>query len=245
MIKQLFSDLLTKLKTEEKNDSDTRSGCFKYFEEVILEEKFNKRGIVTYRTLVDYYKKYVDGIENNSGEPKTELKDLIAKYLGFKSYLDFERQNSSEINTSSNLGITKVDSKKIKPTKKYIIVGVLVFVSVVIIFTLKNSLFSKGDCIIWVENHFEEANCKNKKAIDNKIYTIDIENFKQIEVNNKTTFFENGKELVWYGKSKDDKIDFFNHRGIHPETLDELKPVTEYIINKYVFVDDADKTILE
>ena len=39
-------------------------------------------------------------------------------------------------------------------------------------------------------------------------------------------------------------MEYFTQRGIHPETLKELDPITEYIINKYVFTEKEDKTIL-
>ncbi|MGY0407981.1 MAG: hypothetical protein ACWIPJ_06465 [Polaribacter sp.] len=50
---------------------------------------------------------------------------------------------------------------------------------------------------------------------------------------------------IWYGKASSGKMEFFTHRGIHPETLKELKPITEYIINRYVLTNKEDKTIIE
>jgi hypothetical protein len=64
-------------------------------------------------------------------------------------------------------------------------------------------------------------------------------------VKEETTFFENGKPIIWYGKSAAGKMEYFNHRGIHPETLKELNPITEYIIIKYLIKNKAEKTILE
>jgi hypothetical protein len=56
---------------------------------------------------------------------------------------------------------------------------------------------------------------------------------KQIEVCDTTTFFKEGKPIVWYCKV-DGKPEFFNTYGIHPETGKALRPVTKYIIEKYV-----------
>ena len=76
------------------------------------------------------------------------------------------------------------------------------------------------------------------------IYNVDIDNFEKVEVSKTTSFFKDKNPLLWYGKSSIGKMDFFTNRGIHPETLNELKPVTEYIINKYVYESNVDKTIL-
>ena len=55
----------------------------------------------------------------------------------------------------------------------------------------------------------------------------------KIEVTDTTTFFKNGKPLYWYCKVNG-KPEFFNTHGLHPETKNALKPVSEYIIEKYV-----------
>ena len=63
---------------------------------------------------------------------------------------------------------------------------------------------------------------------------VDIDFFKKIEVNNSSLFFKYGKPIVWYGKSKNGEMEYFNSRGLHPETMNELKPITKYIIRKYI-----------
>jgi intein/homing endonuclease len=90
-------------------------------------------------------------------------------------------------------------------------------------------------CILWKETYFEESTCAVKKTIDNSFYKINIKSFKKIEVTKETMFFKNGNPLVWYGKSFEGKVEFFNQRGIHPITLKGLDPITKYMINKYVF----------
>ena len=93
MLEKLFTQLLEKLKTENKNDSISISGSFKFFVIDVLEAEYAKPNYINPRTLVNYYKKYVEGLNNGSGEPKNELRDLIANYLGFKDYSDFENLN--------------------------------------------------------------------------------------------------------------------------------------------------------
>ncbi|WP_157961207.1 hypothetical protein [Lutibacter citreus] len=44
-----------------------------------------------------------------------------------------------------------------------------------------------------------------------------------------------GKPIIWYGKSINGELDYFNSRGVHPITGKELKPITEYILKQYYF----------
>lgn len=259
ILRELFVELFEKLKTETGNDSSTKSGCFQFFVDKILEEKYHKIHIVSSKSMTNYYNKFVENKENTAGKPKSELKDLIANYLGYQDYRSFE-DSISEKGTETNLRKENksLDSAKfikinkevieIYKTKKPLSVKIIISISILVIsilfFTYKYTSNSSEDCIIWKENHFETSSCKNPKAIDNTIYKVAIYNFKKIEVTKETPFFKNGKQIVWYGKSASRKMEYFNHRGIHPETLKELNPVTEYIINKYIFTEKSDKTIL-
>ncbi|WP_439128439.1 hypothetical protein [Polaribacter sp.] len=242
MLNKLFYELFEKLKTEKDNDSDRKSGCFNFFVERILDEKYNLKNIVSSKTLTNYYNKYVEGKNNNSGEPKSDLKNSIAKYLGYNSYSDFEKENiQSSIKINLNQSIESNQEIKRKTLKKVVILVLCFFT---LLFVL-NKYYKTENCIIWNIDHFETSSCNTKDGINNNFYKINIENFKKVNVDNNTEFFKNGNPIIWYGKSPSGKIDFFTQRGIHPETLEELKPITEYIINKYVFSNNNDKTILE
>lgn len=98
--------------------------------------------------------------------------------------------------------------------------------------------FQKKQCMQWSEDHYEIVDCG--------LYTDDPEKYesiqpldknllalKKIHVCDTTTFFKNGIAIIWYAKTENG-IDFFNTHGRHPENDNALKPVTHYIINKYV-----------
>ncbi|MFY0631346.1 MAG: hypothetical protein JXR05_13250 [Flavobacteriaceae bacterium] len=57
---------------------------------------------------------------------------------------------------------------------------------------------------------------------------------EEIIPSEKTEFFskENGKSLLWY-TMVNDSIIFYKTKGVHPITGQDLKPVTEAIINEY------------
>lgn len=226
MLKELFSKLFEKLKTESSNNSTSKSGCFNFFETHILEEKYHKVNFVTARSLTNYYNKYVDEKNNSAGEPNQELKDLIANYLGFSSYTDFE---NAHLKPASKPFIGNSFTKN----KSLWALAILV-IAMSGYYVINTSFSLDENCIIWKGNYFEKSSCNFKNAIDNAAYKVNIIDFKKIEVTKQTIFFHDGKPMIWYGKSKDKKMEYFTNRGIHPETLKELKPVTTYIINKYV-----------
>ena len=56
---------------------------------------------------------------------------------------------------------------------------------------------------------------------------------RKIEVTETTTFFVNDKPVIWYSKVNG-KPEFFNTHGFHPVTGKPLKPITKYMIDKWV-----------
>jgi hypothetical protein len=90
----------------------------------------------------------------------------------------------------------------------------------------------------WSGDHYEKVDC-DLKAVDfgafGKIEPYEESKFglKKIKVCDTTTCFINGEAIVWYAKTSSDKADFFNTHGRHPENDKPLRPVTNYIINKY------------
>ena len=43
-----------------------------------------------------------------------------------------------------------------------------------------------------------------------------------------------GSERLWYGKNKNKELEYFTAFGKHPETGKTLKPITKYMIAKYI-----------
>ena len=107
-------------------------------------------------------------------------------------------------------------------------------------YCVKNIFFPNKNCMVWVKNHYEAAEYDVvKNATDVISYNQGIlDNFKKIAVCDTTTFFKNGdidNPLVWYGKAPDKKVyEYFNQPGLHPETGKTLKPISKYIIGKYI-----------
>ena len=104
MTKELLEQLYLKLKNEPENDRKNKTGCFDFFEEKVLsEQRYNKykNVSVTSKTMKNYYEKHVEGRNNKSNEPCSDLKNLIAEYLGYKDYIDFCSNKTKNSKASS------------------------------------------------------------------------------------------------------------------------------------------------
>lgn len=226
MLEKLLRDLFNKLENENENDKKTKNGNANYFVEDVLELRFGKPNFISSKAIKGYFDKYVEKKENNAGEPSNELKNLISVYLGYESFLDFESQQKSLPKSSF-----PVESRLNFSSNKWGILSGSIILLSVLIFGLIS--LNKEDCIIWEVDHYEKIDCGNNFP-NPVLRDIDINTFHKISVSDTTVFFVNGQPTVWYGKSNNGEIEFFNSRGIHPITFKELKPITTYMIGKYV-----------
>ncbi|MFD1602585.1 hypothetical protein ACFSJW_20045 [Flavobacterium artemisiae] len=127
-----------------------------------------------------------------------------------------------------------IESRKVKRVKYIIATAIVVLIGFVIFLTL-----SKKECMQWSQDHYELVDCDFKPqgiAVLNPVELLDesLVNLKKVQVCDTTQYFDkNGNAVVWYAKTANG-IDFFNGHGRHPENNNSLRPVTQYIINKYV-----------
>ena len=133
-----------------------------------------------------------------------------------------------------------IETKNNDGVKKKIVTILSVFLSLFFMgYTVKNMIFPERECMKWEGDHYEAVDCKNEKLGTGNLTSVvflneDLLTFKKIEVNTNTIFFKKGKPIVWYGKSFGGKYEYFNQPGLHPETEKTLKPISEYIIKKYI-----------
>jgi len=171
---------------------------------------------------------------------KDELEKENAKDL--KNEEEPEQAEDSETIESDEPEITPTPmsnfvniEEKAKPKMwRYLAIGiVLTGLGLIIFLTLH-----KKDCMQWSGDHFEEVSCDLKIGGIGTFnvpepYDARVIDLRKIKVCDTTAFFKNGKAIIWYCKIGN-SIEFFNTHGNHPETGRGLKPVTHYIINKYV-----------
>jgi hypothetical protein len=136
------------------------------------------------------------------------------------------------------LSEAKRDKFKSISIKQFSRIGIVVVLAMAFGYIINRAFFSEKECMQWQKDHYEMVDCKvvnQGMATINEVVPLNERevNLKKIEVNKQTLFFKNGKPLVWYSKIKG-KLYYFNSYGNNPETGKPLKPITDYMINKYV-----------
>ncbi|EJF99701.1 hypothetical protein [Flavobacterium sp. F52] len=186
-------------------------------------------------------KKLIDELRDTSPPPKkdTSLNTFIDKIEDDDNLKieEVEQTPSSESEIAPIPIATFVATGK--PTKsRMIIYAVVTAFSAGLAIMIYFAFFQK-QCMQWSNDHYEKVSCDlevNGLGSFNVVEPFDktVFDLKKIKVCDTTPFFNtNGEAIVWYGKTANG-IDFFNGHGRHPENNSPLRPVTRYILNKYV-----------
>ncbi|PTS87611.1 hypothetical protein DBR27_24305 [Flavobacterium sp. HMWF030] len=127
-----------------------------------------------------------------------------------------------------------VDKPKGKKNRYFAIAAVLILLVAIVFLALPEK-----QCMQWSNDHYEIVDCDLKIegiGMSPRIELLDksLVNLKKVNVCDTTTCFDkNGQAMIWYAKTANG-IDFFNGHGRHPENNSPLRPVTRYILDKYV-----------
>jgi hypothetical protein len=236
-----------------RTDEEIFRKFFEAKEGEVLKKAINRCNIDRFKPIISFLK----GTKDSNDKIRIEMAAIIVNYphrpYGIHSKSEGCCVVGMDLDQPANLGV-KVQTTdlqdnhseipqfglvKSRATNKWVAV-VLIAVAAISGFALSKTVFKEKECMQWQNNHYERVDC----ATDNQQFTSENEtvplneklvDFKKVEVHDTTTFFVNGKPRYWYGKVNG-KPEFFNSvgNGMHPETGKALKPVSEYIIEKYV-----------
>lgn len=164
---------------------------------------------------------------------KTNVHSNVA--VASKEKQDFQGIETFFYGLSESKGDEGVKSISIKQLSR---IGVMAVLFLAFAFIINHTFFPEKECMQWQKDHYEMVDCKVMNqgiATVNEVVPINEReiNLKKIEVNKETLFFKNGNPQVWYSKIKG-KMHYFNANGTNPETGKPLKPITDYMIKKYV-----------
>ena len=204
-------------KAEQESGIESLRGRCEFISEKLLEDfKYQ----LSYKSLERYYK--------GESSPKGESKEVLANYLGYSNFNKYILDKHPSVNTSKEIENPR-DNYAIKKIKKWALVALIPIIGTAGYIGFVNG---SEECMIWVEDHYEATKCVGQQGEEAYRGYI-VENFREIEVSDTTTFFENGEVQVWYDKFNN-KIYYFSAPGINPENGKTLRPITNYMINKYV-----------
>ncbi|WP_051662777.1 hypothetical protein [Flavobacterium sp. KJJ] len=142
---------------------------------------------------------------------------------------------------NNNQGIF-LDNFRNRFSKKFTKKIIRVFITILLVFSLIATAiyfaFTRKQCMQWSNDHYDKVDCDLKVSgfiSSNGVEPYDDNKFglKKITVYDTTACFKNGEAIIWYAKIGNDKADFFNTHGRHPENDKPLRPVTRYILDKY------------
>ena len=110
-----------------------------------------------------------------------------------------------------------------------------IVVATVFLLIITTASFFKKDCMIWVNDHYEELE-RSEDGYCDTYYDARYFDLKKIAVCDTTAFFDNnGKPKVWYIKVSSNSIECFDRFAPYPlNTRKFLKPITQHMITKYL-----------
>ena len=249
--KDLFEKVFEQAKKE--CGSSSKNGMSVHLEKVISDD-YNYP--ITSKSFSRHFDDFVK--ENNlKKEISPDLLNILAHYIGYESFGEFNQKNqltkSNEKkvdkiasvepiindNISEEESIINLSSKKnnffekIKLQQNKLIAGSGIASIIVGSGLFLNSFNNTSSCMIWKENHYEEIECEETSPQINAIpYNETVFQLKKI-TRIDTLNLDNSIDKVWYLK-KNGEVEFYTNYGLHPENGKTLKPVTKYILTKYV-----------
>jgi len=180
---------------------------------------------------------------NDASDPSKAVEILQPKvlnalcmYLGYDNYQDYIKVQG-EISTPTKSPTEENKRSFLKRHSKWIaLFGVMIIIGLGIIFFSDNQRWME-----WDTNHYVEVSFNAKKLQEGtlKLYKKDrIENFRKVSLTCDSVFFNaNARPNFWYGKNSRKQLEYFTGLAKHPETGKSLKPLSQYMINKYICVE--------
>lgn len=180
--------------------------------------------------LIDYKERPYKFDYAPNQHQNTNLKDIPEAMLSTYSS-EMKRHSNSEreqLLKSSQLHPIPMFFKRGLPWA----LGILIIVCSTLWY--KNHQTSKNQCMYWAEDHFVSIPCDQQLP---NVQAIALDTFRlhhQSKIIHPDTLSKEEMEGLWYDKINNE-IEFFRLGGTHPEHPEkQLKPVTDYIIKKYI-----------
>lgn len=214
-----------------------------------LANYIDENSFLKFKTSTRMYDRYILG-DSKVSIPTTYSLNSATKFIGYNSFADFCLQNFSDEKKTAHIEENKNEIEKstdqfgfLQKTsgKKSYLKGGMTGLGIATIIGFSSYLGINGEtsaeCMYWKNTHYEKIICDEKvhPNIEKEPYDEQLFNyFHRIQPSDTTTYFRAGKPVIWYLKI-DGEVEFYSSPGNHPITGKQLKPVTPYIVDKYIF----------
>jgi hypothetical protein len=184
----------------------------------------------------------VNGIKTQASIEENTSYTIVDKSTDFtteekkkEAIINHDHPGKTTVAMQSTLAQIQHKTISVKQMFKILILLVVITVSA---YGIKELIIPKKQCMQWQNDHYQIVDCSGTTQVTgiiNEIKPIVEEELKlkKIEVSLQTPFFQKNKAAIWYCK-KDSKLEYFNATGFHPENGKPLKPISQYIITKYI-----------
>ena len=242
--------------TFKENSSQADLNCFKAFLGFEFNSDcLNKLKVATdkFRPLETFLKGETDLTDLASVNMTAVLVDFMPRpYLKFckveskemavveENFVANKMRSNSDISTQRISDVNRYDDRIVQPNpffrKPIIAIGVVILC---VMGLFGYQMWNQKECMQWDENHYEIVDCETEQAhffqaFEKIPVNKTLLQLRKIDVSDTTIFFKHEKAQVWYCK-KEKQIEYFNGPGFHPENGKVFKPITNYMIEKYVF----------
>lgn len=205
------------------------------------------------RRLRDFYNKAISKNHEEVNIPQAEVVLALIKYLGHRDFREFKEESErgqqfdlqirggETLGNKKNLGKKSTQRERSQPktNRKFVARIAIAGIALVVLALWGYLHFNKQRWMEWKGTQYVEVPFDSQKVNAGvlKLYSEDrITHLKKINVTADTQFFnEDGSVRVWYGKNKEGTLEYFTSYGLHPETGKTLKPITNYMIQKYIY----------
>lgn len=216
-----------------KKEEDIFRLFFETKENESLKKSIDNCNIDKFRTIISFLK----GERDSDNNIRVEVSAIIVDYKP-RPYNEF-----SKLDTSVGGSKREIEGEGVKGslnvTRRKAGIGIALLLGAFsVCYTAKNMISPEKQCMQWQDNHYELVDCKSEQlgltnVNEPKPYDEIEFKRKKLKVCDTTTFFKSKKAIVWYSKVNN-VVEFFNIDGVHPENGDELKHITQHMIDKYV-----------
>lgn len=239
---------LERMKNNNNPDDLNSFNLFLGFEFSLSNQNKLKAQNDKFRPIEDFFKGKSDLTEVETVNIAAILVNFNLRPFRKFSRVAINNQKDHEEEVQNNIGLQSLKSEELQPQtenykpvnstfKKRIAIASFILLSA---FGVKQTIFKDKDCMQWQENHFERLECdceiKSLKSSNPIIaYNENDSELRKITPCDTTKFFIYGKARIWYHKVSSEEIECFDRSGNHPILTDKtLKPITPYMVNKYL-----------
>jgi hypothetical protein len=224
-----------------KKDEEVFANFFKPIDENGLKRAIENVDVEKFKPVCNFLK----GISKSTNNTILNLLAIIVE-LECRPFSKFihngEVKDDSVIEHNEKVSNSVENKKNLKTGfKKKVGIGILGLLGLFTIgYTAKDIIMPEKQCMVWQKDHYAAVDCNDRNSANSlgefsEVKSLNEEfGLKRIIPNSETQFFKNGKPQVWYCKINNDSIEFFSNHGFHPENGKPLRPVTNYILKKYL-----------